>query len=110
GFAHPLIGALVAKKWNFSAETCQIILHYSDPIEGNAPESPLEEKTAIVQLADQLSHRADIGNPEGYPVDNDEIIRLMVYLGFDKDDAPDTLEDIVSKAKEQFEAEKHVYG
>lgn len=33
GFAHPLIGALVAKKWNFPLETCQVILHHHDPME-----------------------------------------------------------------------------
>ncbi|MCB0310909.1 MAG: HDOD domain-containing protein, partial [Bdellovibrionales bacterium] len=42
GFAHPLIGALVAKKWNFSPETCQVILHYCDPLDSSAPESELE--------------------------------------------------------------------
>ncbi|RMG42976.1 MAG: HDOD domain-containing protein [Candidatus Dadabacteria bacterium] len=109
GFAHPLIGALVAKKWNFSAETCQTILHYRDPIE-SFPETELEEKTAIVQLADMVSHAAGIGSPEGYPADMNEIIEIAKKIGFDPKGAEDQLEEIVNETKERFEKEQHIYS
>ena len=66
GFAHPLIGALVAKKWNFSPEICQVILHHHDPLDMPLA-SELEEKTAIIQLADALALRLGKGKPNNYP-------------------------------------------
>jgi len=110
GFAHPLIGALVAKKWNFSAETCQIILHYRDEIDQDAPESELEEKTALVQLADLLCHKAGIGTLEFYPEADDEIVMLMRYLGFTPDSIESELEDMIEKGKERNAGESGLYG
>ncbi len=109
GFAHPLIGALVAKKWNFSPETCQIILHYRDTIETGAPESDLEEKTAIVQISDLVSHAAGIGSPEGYVSDIGAIVTLAKHLGFNADTAQTDIEAIINETQEQFSKERHVY-
>jgi len=82
GFTHALIGALVAKKWNFPAEVCQIILHHHDPLE--VPfENELYEKTAIVQFADLLAHELGFGHLEGYPSTNEELIKSGAALGFD---------------------------
>jgi HD-like signal output (HDOD) protein len=109
GFAHPLIGALVAKKWNFSPDTCQVILHYKDPFEGKKPESELDEKTAIVQLSDLLAHSAGIGSPDGYPKEPELIEALAVFLGFPAKDAATQMVKLCSEAAEQFEREKHIY-
>jgi len=109
GFAHPLIGALVAKKWNFSPETCQIILHYRDVIQGAKAESELEEKTAVVQLADLVAHAAGIGNPEGYPSDIGALVTLAKYLGFAPDTAQAEIEAVINETQEQFAREKHIY-
>lgn len=110
GFSHPLIGALVAKKWNFSADTCQIILHYADPIEDEKPDSELDEKTAIVQLGDMISHIAGIGSPEGYPDQRDAAKRVMRFVGFTDDDLDETLDAIIEETKEQFLAEGSIYA
>ncbi|MCC6221839.1 MAG: HDOD domain-containing protein [Deltaproteobacteria bacterium] len=65
GFSHPLIGALVAKKWNFPPEACQVILHHHDQLE--APlDTTLDQKTAIVQFANCMSHVLGHGNLEGF--------------------------------------------
>ena len=109
GFTHALIGALVAKKWNFSAETCQVILHYKDPIEMARPEDEAAEKTAVVQLADLISHAAGIGNPAGYPDERTEMERLAKYIGFDTATLAPTLDQLVSDAREQFQKEAHIY-
>ncbi|MBN8549582.1 MAG: HDOD domain-containing protein [Deltaproteobacteria bacterium] len=109
GFAHPLIGALVAKKWNFSSETCQVILHYKDPVEGAKPETELDEKTAIVQLGDMMAHVAGIGTPEGYPSQMENILPLAKYLGFEQKDLEATLEEMINLVQQQFEKERHVY-
>lgn len=107
GYAHPLIGALVAKKWNFSADTCQVILHYKDVIENDHPEVDLEEKTALIQLADHISHLAGIGNPEGYPTGNEEALKLANYLGLA---GQDDITAIVAETKEQFERDRAIFG
>jgi len=109
GFSHPLIGALVAKKWNFSAETCQVILHYKDPLEDPKPENELEEKCGVVCLSDMISHAAGIGNPEGYPSDFAEVLKVAHYVGFDPKTATADLEAIINETQEQFNRERHVY-
>lgn len=108
GFAHPLIGALVAKKWNFPAETCQVILHYKDPLD--VLETEVDKQIAVVQLADALTHRAGIGSPEGYPDHLDLSIKVAQLLGFPKAEAEKELLTIIEETKTQFDAEKQVYG
>ncbi len=110
GFAHPLVGALVAKKWNFSAETCQIILHYKDQLENSKPETEMEEKTAIVQLADLISHAAGIGSPENYGWSRDAVRTLMAYVGFDAAKADADFDELVEQTKAQFQNEASVYS
>lgn len=110
GFAHPLIGALVAKKWNFSPDTCQIILHYRDQLQtSDKPETPVEEKAAVVQLADMLVHMAGIGSPEGYPDQAARVLQVAAYLGMDAANAPSELQAVVDETRAQFDAERHVY-
>jgi HD-like signal output (HDOD) protein len=109
GFSHPLLGALVAKKWNFSSDTCQIILHYKDPIEASKPELENDEKTAVVQLADLLAHAAGVGSPEGYPNEIEKIHALAKYLGFEAATMEATIEELINQTQEQFNNEKHIY-
>jgi HD-like signal output (HDOD) protein len=66
GFSHPLIGALVAKKWNFPLEACQIILHSHDPFEAPVSNSA-DEKTLVIQYADSIAHIIGHGHLPGYP-------------------------------------------
>lgn len=109
GFAHPLIGALVAKKWNFSAETCQVILHYRDLPEGDRPDNELEEKTAIVQLADMLAHKSGIGSPEGYPKMDMQISMLTTYLGIEDAQATTLVEGVIKDTQTMFNNERSIY-
>ena len=93
GFNHALIGALVAKKWNFSLETCQAILHHHDeiPAEGR---SDLDEKTLIIQAADLVSHALGYGHPEGYPDCMEPANKALAALGFTMGDATKVIEDV----------------
>jgi HD-like signal output (HDOD) protein len=104
GFAHPLIGALVAKKWNFSMETCQVILHHHDPM-GDTVSGPTEEKTAIVQAADAIAHLIGYGHPEGYPDQAEHVAACLARLGIKGDDQAKTIEGI----KEAFAAQSSAY-
>ena len=110
GFTHTLIGALVAKKWNFSPDTCQVILHYKDPLDAAKPESEIEEKTAVVQLSELMAHNAGIGSPNGYPKDPELMKRLAVYLGFAPASALSEIEALQAETFQQFEQEKHIYS
>lgn len=109
GFAHPLIGALVAKKWNFSTETCQVILHYRDPISGPKPEGSLEEKTAVVQLADMIAHKGGIGSPDGYPDQLPQMKAVATYIGFPAEGLEEKLLELAAETKKRFEAERSIY-
>lgn len=109
GFAHPLIGALVAKKWNFSPEACQVILHYRDELDGMKPSSVVEEKTAVVQLAELVCHCAGVGNPVGYPDQTENAISVATFLGFEAKTVKDKLAELVADTQAQFQNEKHVY-
>ena len=109
GFSHPLIGALVAKKWNFSADTCQVILHYMDPVDGDRAEGELEEKTALIRLAEMISHAAGIGSPEGYPSDIATIVAHARFVGFPPEDLDASIEKLIPETQEKFNSERHIY-
>lgn len=99
GFAHPLIGALVAKKWNFSLETCQVILHHHDPIK-DAPRSTLDEKTAIIQTADLFAHALNYGHLEGYPDCKPLAMEAAQKLGFSAAESEKLLEEVMQAFKD----------
>ena len=100
GFAHPLIGALVAKKWNFSPETCQVILHHHDPLEGPL-DNPLDEKTAIIQAANLFAHKLGHGHFKGYPEQEEACVKATAYIGLDEAGNAALLEDIAKMFSEQ---------
>jgi HD-like signal output (HDOD) protein len=108
GFSHTLIGALVAKKWNFSPDTCQTILHYRDPIDSK-PELEQDQKTAIVQLADLMVHELGIGSPANYPRAKDEIHRLALLVDFDSKKVTLKLDELTHQVAQQFENEKRLF-
>ncbi|MBP9838831.1 MAG: HDOD domain-containing protein [Proteobacteria bacterium] len=99
GFSHQLIGALVAKKWNFSLEICQVILHHHDDIPDGAL-SVIDEKTAIIQAADLASHVLGKGHLEGYPDKREEAIKLFTKLGIKEEDFETTLVNLETQFKE----------
>jgi len=103
GFSHPLVGALVARKWDFPTATCHMILHYDDPFEGIGSE--LDEKTALLKLAATVSLEAGIGFTEGHPTISDATKDVARILGL-----VDDLENITQETKEQFDAEASLYS
>ncbi|MGI6681386.1 MAG: HDOD domain-containing protein [Bdellovibrionota bacterium] len=109
GFTHPLIGALVAKKWNFSAEICQIVLHYASSLESFKEENVQTEKTLILKLSDILSHTLKLGSPEGYKDLTNDIVPICKLIGFNKDTLNEDLQNIVELTEKQYEAEKSIY-
>ena len=101
---------VVAKKWNFSAETCQVILHYQDPLEELYTDTPQDEKTLVVRLANLIAHAAQVGSPEGYPVDPEEMKKIALLIGFDETTVNDDLPKLIEETKERFAAESHIYS
>ncbi len=98
GFAHPLIGALVAKKWNFSTDTCQVILHHHDSIPSKI-ESELQEKTCLITLADLVAHGLGVGHENGYPDTTADMLALGALFELNESD----LEQIKTQTKEMFD-------
>ncbi|MGI6681259.1 MAG: HDOD domain-containing protein [Bdellovibrionota bacterium] len=109
GFTHALVGALVAKKWNFPLETCYVILHYLDPYEVMSFTDIQSEKTVLIRLSSLLAHKVAIGSPEGYKVDLKEITLLARALGFNKNTYKKDLDLLCANTKMQVEKEKENY-
>lgn len=105
GFAHPLIGALVAKKWNFSMETCQGILHHHDPF-GGSLEGQLQEKTAYVYVADLITHKLGYGHLEGYPEQQEQLLAACNKLEIPEEE----LEELTTEVEELFGESGGVFG
>lgn len=110
GFSHPLIGALVGKKWNFPPETCQVILHYTDQYEDLDSSTKEGERALLVQMAESLAHSAGLGSPVGYPDQKDKLIDIAKELGFNKESIEEELEELSEKLKAQYEEESSVYS
>ena len=51
--SHPLVGALVAQKWDFPQSTCRAILHYADPFKESPDEG--QKKLGLLKLAAGMS-------------------------------------------------------
>ena len=92
-FGHPLIGALVAKKWNFPMEACQVILHHHDS-DFNNLDPVLKEKTTLVYLGDLLSHVLGHGHNEGYPDLSAELGKTAASVGIEENTLAKLKEDI----------------
>lgn len=65
GFAHPLIGAMVARKWQLPIPICTTILNYNLPYDGIG--SPQDEQNAITKMAAHLAMCAGLGCAPGHP-------------------------------------------
>jgi len=97
GFTHPLIGALVAKKWNFSADTCQAILHHHDEIPSKI-ENELQEKTLMITFANLMSHALGFGHEKGYPDQTADLIKVAGLFGVNEEE----IENLKVKISELF--------
>lgn len=109
GYSHPLIGALVAKKWNFSPEICQVILHYCDDFNSPVAVNTIEEKIAIVSLANSLAHGLNLGSPDGYPEQKSNIERCLCFLAFEGN-RQEFIRNVEDEILEQFEGERMIFG
>lgn len=100
GFSHPLIGALVAKKWNFSDAICQVLLHHHDPLSFPITED-IYLRTAIVQLSNSIAHVLGYGNVEGYADYSQDLPEQFKLVGIKEEDQERLLERIKITVAEQ---------
>jgi HD-like signal output (HDOD) protein len=108
GFSHPLVGALVARKWGFPMPTCQTIMRYADPFEGLGEEE--DEKLAMLKLAVGISMTSGYGCPEGFSADTEEMNTLAGMMGFDESTREADLKTAIEETKTRFSAEASVYA
>jgi HD-like signal output (HDOD) protein len=66
GYSHALVGAMVARRWQFPLSICNTILRYPDPFEGI--DNTQDEQVALTKLAAALSMCAGLGCPVGHPL------------------------------------------
>jgi len=109
GYTHPLVGALVAKKWNFSEESCQVILHCKDLLAGPKPKTVVDEMIALVQVAHLTTIKAGIGVFGGYPDVSPRLQQAALYLGFLPDNLDETIEELTVQCTERFAEERSIY-
>jgi HD-like signal output (HDOD) protein len=108
GYAHPLIGALVAWKWGFPPSTCRAILHYADPLKPGAGES--DEKLAVLKFAVEIGLTAGYGRPAGYPENPTELEALAVAIGFHQAAVQTELQTTIRETKNRYASEMSVYA
>jgi hypothetical protein len=108
GFSHPLVGALVARKWGFPDPACMTILRYADPFDGVG--SRQDEQIALVQLATELALGAGIGHPPGYPLNGDRLAPVATAVGFAPDTLVNDLDQLGRQTRERFQAEANAYA
>jgi len=106
GFSHPLIGALVARKWDFPYSTCRAILHYAEPCKSIADEE--DEKLAVLKLAAEIGLTLGFGRPPTYSLDPEELETLAGLVGLDP--AQDDLKAVMSEIKTRFTSEVSAYS
>jgi HD-like signal output (HDOD) protein len=111
GFNHTIVGALIAKKWNFSEDTCDAILNYQNPVSKIEEHEEQKEKHAILLLSDLLSHCTGIGSPEGYPDTTKEVMRLMLLLKLaEKETLEQNFEELKAALKQKFEFDAQCFS
>jgi HD-like signal output (HDOD) protein len=110
GFSHPLVGALVARKWELPFGTCQAILHYPEPFEGICGLE--DEKLALLKLSVGLGLAAGLGKPEGHPVSVNtvEVEKLAAAVGFDPSLLQADFNVSLEETKSHFASESQTYG
>ena len=108
GFTHPLVGALVARKWGFGVPTCQAILHYVDPFEGIS--NVEDEKLGVLKVAVGIGMSSGFGCPKGYAVNMDELVQLAAIVGFEQDTLEADLLAATEGTKTRFAAESTAFG
>ena len=62
-----------------------------------------------MRAADAVAHAAEIGSPEGYPVQVDDIKKCLTYLQAEGD-SDELVETLITETKEQFENEGSIYS
>ena len=79
GLSHPMIGALVANRWNLPSDLAVVLLQYHNPFEGI--ESGADFKVGLIKFADAAAHLSGLGNPTGYPDQTETVMELGRLLG-----------------------------
>jgi len=108
GFSHPLLGALVARKWDLPMIACQAIMRYPDPFEGISGEE--DERKAMLKLSIEAGLAAGLGRPEGHPVDEEGMGALSSAVGYGPAQEHQTLEAFMAETKAQFSSENSTYA
>lgn len=108
GFSHPIIGALVANRWNLPGDLSVVLLHYHSPFEGL--DTDADFKVGLIKFCDAAAHAANIGSPEGYPDQRELLLKLGRQLQlFGKNPEPE-LNELLTDFQACFEREAQIWS
>jgi len=107
GFSHPLIGALVGRRWNLPLELCDAMLHVHGS--GVKEETPVAEITNLVRLADMVALAAGFGAPENLPIDRCVIMELGVEAGVFNDGTSAELDQFIAELIDKVKAARFIW-
>jgi HD-like signal output (HDOD) protein len=108
GFSHPIIGALVANRWNLPGDLSVVLLHYHSPFEGL--DTDADFKVGLIKFCDAAAHTANIGSPEGYPDQRDLLLKLGKQLKLFGDKPKAELDALLTDFRASFEREAQIWS
>lgn len=107
GYSHPLVGAMVARKWKLPLSICTTILRYNDPFEGIANRQ--DEQIALIKLSAALAVCAGLGCPEGHPLFCQQLKPVAVALGFKAETLAGYQEILIRQTQALYATEAAAY-
>lgn len=108
GFSHPIIGALVANRWNLPGDLSVVLLHYHSPFEGL--DTDADFKIGLIKFADAAAHAANLGSPDGYPDQHELLLKLGRQLQLFGKKPKQELESLLKDFRSSFEREAQLWG
>jgi HD-like signal output (HDOD) protein len=108
GFSHPLVGAMVAHRWQMPLSICNTILHYADPFEGL--ENKQDEQVALIKLSAQLSLCAGLGFPVGHPLVSNALEPVAQALGFEAETFAGYQDLLAKQTQALYAAESNLFN
>lgn len=108
GFSYPLVGALVARRWNLPYSVCVCALRHVEPYE--FIENKQDELVVVTKLATSVATCAGLGAPEGHPDLCESFAELAIALGFDPDTLNRDKEIIVAQTRTLYSSEAAELG
>jgi HD-like signal output (HDOD) protein len=78
GVSYPGVGALLAKRWSFPEEICEVIAKHQaihEPVR-----AVVDERRILVRLAELICHACGLGKPDNYPAQSAQLQEVALQI------------------------------